>query len=272
MTLAAISFLVVLLGGTAPLMAGELAEQWTAGSLRPLRAHGWKLANHVLFNGGDADHVLVGPGGVFVVETKWRREPWKSSGPDLDRDAAIQQVRDKARSVAFLLRPVGVTPRPVVVRWVGRGLSSPDTASIQVFDETTVVPGGQLEAWALRRGRNALTPEQVEQAWAFIADHATRNEDFENERSPVPPSFDSLAMRAFFSVLVGLGTFSLLVQAIRWVPLAIYVAVVTLVGVCGLAARSRVRPGVGVYLLSATTGCLAVLAFVAGALLISWTS
>ncbi len=49
----------------------ELAEQWTAQELRPLREHGWKLVNHVGLGPGDQDHVVVGPGAVVLIETKW---------------------------------------------------------------------------------------------------------------------------------------------------------------------------------------------------------
>lgn len=46
LTAAMVTALVVLASGTAPLMTGEMAEQWTARELRPLRQHGWRLINH----------------------------------------------------------------------------------------------------------------------------------------------------------------------------------------------------------------------------------
>lgn len=66
---------LVLLSGTAPLMMGELAEQWTAQELRPLTKHGWRLVNHFGLGYGGQDHVLVGPGGVVLLETKSSATP-----------------------------------------------------------------------------------------------------------------------------------------------------------------------------------------------------
>ena len=69
--------MIIIQTGTGPTMAGELAEQWTAQELRPLTKHGYELVNHVFVDGpGDADNVLVGPGGLFVLETKWSASEW----------------------------------------------------------------------------------------------------------------------------------------------------------------------------------------------------
>ena len=73
---------VVLLSGSAPLMMGELAEQWTAQELRPLSRHGWRLVNHFGLGYGDQDHVLVRPGGVVLLETKWSGTPWSLDDRD----------------------------------------------------------------------------------------------------------------------------------------------------------------------------------------------
>jgi hypothetical protein len=40
------AFLVVQATGTAPVMAGDDAEQWSAQELRWLRRHRWRLVNH----------------------------------------------------------------------------------------------------------------------------------------------------------------------------------------------------------------------------------
>ena len=75
LTAYAVAALVVLTSGSAPLMMGELAEQWTAQELRPMRGHGWKLVNHFGLDSGDQDHVVVGLGGVSLVETRWGGTP-----------------------------------------------------------------------------------------------------------------------------------------------------------------------------------------------------
>jgi hypothetical protein len=61
-------FWVVLASGSVPMMMGETAEQWTAAELRRIPGAGWRLVNGVRLGRGDIDHVLVGPGGLFVVE------------------------------------------------------------------------------------------------------------------------------------------------------------------------------------------------------------
>ncbi len=80
----AIASVVIIQTGTGPTMAGELAEQWTVEELKELLEHGHRLVNHVVIDGrGDADHVLVGPAGLFVLETKWSATPYRSDDPRL---------------------------------------------------------------------------------------------------------------------------------------------------------------------------------------------
>ncbi len=58
---------------------GELA---TAQLLTPLLAKGWKLFHDIPGQRGNIDHVLVGPGGVFAIETKFRSKPLSVKGLD----------------------------------------------------------------------------------------------------------------------------------------------------------------------------------------------
>jgi hypothetical protein len=50
---------------------GAEAEQRTAKALRPLTRSGWFAVHDVPCRLGNMDHVLIGPAGVFVLETKW---------------------------------------------------------------------------------------------------------------------------------------------------------------------------------------------------------
>lgn len=68
---AALWSLTVQVTGTAPVMMGDTAEMWTAMELRRLQSRGWRIVNHFVLAKDDIDHVLVGPGGAYVVETKW---------------------------------------------------------------------------------------------------------------------------------------------------------------------------------------------------------
>ena len=75
--------LMITTGGLAGKIAGINAEAFTASELRRLCRRGWRLVNHVMFESWDIDHVLLGCGGFFAVETKFR-----SSWSDLERDVA----------------------------------------------------------------------------------------------------------------------------------------------------------------------------------------
>jgi hypothetical protein len=100
-TVAMAAALAVLTSGTAPLTMGELAEQWTAQEVRPLQEHGWRLINHFGLGTGDYDHVLVGPGGVVLVETKWGGTPWDVDARDLAFRLALEQTARNAKQLAM---------------------------------------------------------------------------------------------------------------------------------------------------------------------------
>jgi len=57
---------------------GFFGERYVAGWLDPLKAQGWFIFHDVPCAGAteqfNLDHVAVGPGGVWVVETKTRRK------------------------------------------------------------------------------------------------------------------------------------------------------------------------------------------------------
>jgi hypothetical protein len=73
-----------------------------------LRSHGWFVADDVRLHGIDADHVLVGPGGVIVVQ-----EMWSDRGID-SRGKAPVRARIAARRLHHELAvrelPVAVVP------------------------------------------------------------------------------------------------------------------------------------------------------------------
>ena len=61
------------------LRVGLIAEEWTARALRPMRKAGWNVVHHVMLEKCDIDHAIVGPGGRFAIETKFR-SAWGRSG------------------------------------------------------------------------------------------------------------------------------------------------------------------------------------------------
>jgi hypothetical protein len=49
---------------------GAEGEEATATVIEPLLAEGWEAEHDVQFGGGNVDHVLTGPAGVFMLESK----------------------------------------------------------------------------------------------------------------------------------------------------------------------------------------------------------
>jgi hypothetical protein len=52
---------------------GARGEQWTGKELRPLERQGWVVLHDLTLGRGNLDHVIVGPAGVFLLDSKrWR--------------------------------------------------------------------------------------------------------------------------------------------------------------------------------------------------------
>jgi len=52
---------------------GAEGEEIVGGILEGLLAGGWQVIHDVSFGRGNIDHIVVGPGGIYTVETKSRR-------------------------------------------------------------------------------------------------------------------------------------------------------------------------------------------------------
>jgi hypothetical protein len=52
---------------------GAWGEEFTAKVLTPLERHGWKLLHDLPDGRGNWDHIAVGPGGIFVLDSKKRQ-------------------------------------------------------------------------------------------------------------------------------------------------------------------------------------------------------
>ena len=50
---------------------GEWGEKATARALKPLLREGWHAIHDLQNEYGNIDHVLIGPGGVFLLDSKW---------------------------------------------------------------------------------------------------------------------------------------------------------------------------------------------------------
>lgn len=249
----ALANMIVIQTGTGPTMAGELAEQWTAQELRPLQDHGYRLANHVSIDRrGDADHILVGPGGLFVLETKWSASEWKE-----DRFFAdpLAQVEKKARNTWLQVKGHGVANAvPVLVLWGQAAKEINAGPGVRRKGETYVVAGPHLKRWLLGRQRGALTGEQVAAVFEQVCAIADRADKVE---APVPPSVGALYARALSALTLAVSACMapLLLVRFGFVTYAVSACVLAMVG-WGLLVRGRRLPGWAV--LIGSTGALGV--------------
>lgn len=204
--------LVIVMSGTAPTMMGEAAEQWTAQELRVLLGHGWKLVNHVsLDRAGDIDHVLVGPGGVYVLETKWSADPWKVLRPNAKTNQTLHALQRRAEQVGRWeeVRKHGAPHvTPVLVLWGRAGDELDDKpGGIRVHGhDAVVVAGRDLGQWATRRGRAGLSDAAVAAIWESLDRRASYLDDRED---PTPRGAMELAGLILASVVAGLCSFVL---------------------------------------------------------------
>ena len=246
--------------GTAPQMMGDLGEQWTASELRPLQRRGWKLINHFIARGGnwpDIDHVLLGPGGIFAIETKWSAASWNLTSPDGRVREAVARAKSSARHLELVhyVRSCGKpTVTPLVVLWGGTG----DPTIQHTVDGVTVLSGRQIKPWRTGLRGGALTPEQVDNLWTALDEETRTRDAVPNPHEDVPPSVGQLLFRLTGLVAVGIAAFMTSANIYPWtrsVPIWLGAnAVLLSAGV--LARRHRQGRHVGLALITGTAAAL----------------
>ncbi len=147
-TMQLVWFVAVWTRGTSRWMGGE-AERSVYTTLERMRATGWSAKHNLRCLGvfGDIDHVVIGPGGAFVLETKWQTS---SDTEDVYEHRMIEkgigQVTDSNRVIRLRMQAVAkrkVAFISVVVidgGWRGR----PDVAE---NNGVTVVRSEYLKTW-----------------------------------------------------------------------------------------------------------------------------
>lgn len=267
-----VALMVVVMSGTATYLLGADGERWTSAALHKLTRHGWRLVEHVPLQYGDIDHVLVGPGGAFAVETKNTSGRWDLDERD-DRiaDAAVQARRCADRLRALLLEHsvrLRTEVRPLVVLW-GRA-----TATHGTVDGVEVVHGSALGEWTESLDDTVLSAEQVETAFDYLARFiAMRDAAIEKERGKLSRVVDvgPLAILSrVHTVAVGfLAALIAMVGGLKLVGNGLVIPVLlvsTLVGVAGLR-HDRARHLVIGWLVASGATFVALLGWV----VVSWT-
>lgn len=208
----AVWVLVLQVTGTSPAMMGDQAEQWSAGELRRLHRHGWRLVNHVSFAHHDIDHVLLGPGGAYVVETKWTAATWGSDDGDDRLAAADHQTRANARTIQLWgpFKAAAITVTPVLVVWGG----PPDDTLPPSVSGVPVVAGRDLRAWTATLGTGALTDHQLEAGWDALDAYLTKRDPREAAEHPLPRSIPRLIAAGGLTTAAAILGFLLVAQTL----------------------------------------------------------
>lgn len=138
---------------------GADAEEWTATELAKLDTRRWAVFHHIPVPHGDIDHVVVGPGRVYAVESKW------TARRDLDRflRGAGWQAQRQAKTMEKLLSDRGV-PRdvvPVLVVW-GPGIATAFGEKPRMVGQTRAVAGAHAVDWL---GRMNAAIDRLEIDW-----------------------------------------------------------------------------------------------------------
>jgi hypothetical protein len=138
---------------------GAQGERATARLLRRLTHHGFVVFHDVAIPGtpANADHVIIGPGGVVLVDSKrYTGRVWQ--GPDgrvwhnqYPMDRPLRSLRMETAAIAELL---GVPVRPLVCVHGARV----DFAGL-VAGDVEIVPAGRLRTVLTLRGEQLHEPE-----------------------------------------------------------------------------------------------------------------
>jgi hypothetical protein len=235
---------VVQVTGTATLAMGELAEQCTGSELRKLRRTGWHVVNHITLTGGDTDHVLLGPGGCFAVETKWSSEPWPLDRPDERISRATAQAAGNARRLGLWqpFRAAGIRVQPVVMLWGGAASAAPEHEAVRTLDGTVIVLGPHARRWRDQLPTAGLTESQVHAGWDALRQLAAQRDAYEQRTDPVPPALSDLAARALFTVVAAAAGFLAVTQVLTHTSSILWALAAAGLLVPPALALTRLRP------------------------------
>jgi hypothetical protein len=168
------------IAGTYHLATGRDAEKWTSKELRKVCGPDWHVIDGIPFHRRDVDHVLVGPGGVYAVETKSTDSvvDLASSKGRKTAKSWIHQAQRSAQLVSAVLKGEGVEVYAVVVAWGSEVSGSP-----YVYEGVPVLGRKDLDQpdvpW--RRSIRVLTDAQVNAIVGELIAH--RDKRFAYERS-----------------------------------------------------------------------------------------
>jgi hypothetical protein len=197
------------MSGVAPTLMGAYAEEWTAQSLRAFRKKGWHLVNGMqLRSKSDIDHVVIGPSGVLVVETKWSSEPWPTplSGHDFMKSRLNETVenvlRNRSDFVMNFKKNLGDIPvQAICVLWTTD--PNPEETPWELRG-VKIIPGMKLRSWLKSLDSSLITNEQVNAIFSEVERHVLRRDKHDvNQGFVAQPSLRRLVTERALLPMVG---------------------------------------------------------------------
>jgi len=116
---------------------GATGEEQVGGLLDELAGSEWRVIHDASLGRGNVDHILIGPGGVFTVETKSHPGPVRVGTV---HGATLSQAQAQRKAIE---RVTGIKVEPLVVfsrAWVDRPLVAGSRAVAQVSAHGRPVP------------------------------------------------------------------------------------------------------------------------------------
>lgn len=168
------SIFILLYSGAATTIMGLDGESRMADILRGFRKRGWTLINGIKIKSrSDVDHVLVGPGGVLVFETKWSHNAWPVNDEGrTSMSSQLSKAVDQALSNKNLIKwRFGKSLERVDIRAVCVLWSAEDSSNLpQVFEggSVTIVRGPALFGWLNQLVVTPLEKPRIDSIIAFL--------------------------------------------------------------------------------------------------------
>ena len=135
---------------------GASAEEHVGGLLGELSSRQWRVIHDASLGRGNVDHIVIGPAGVFTLETKSHPGPVRVGRV---HGATLRQAHAERKAIE---RITGLPVEPLLVfsrAWVDRPLAR--------RKGVRVIPARMLIAYLGKR-RQTLSSEQIERAHALV--------------------------------------------------------------------------------------------------------
>ncbi len=136
---------------------GAKGEEQVGGLLEQMSDHGWEVIHDASLGRGNVDHILIGPPGVFTVETKSHPGPVRVARL---HGGTLSQAQAQRRAIE---RVTGLEVEPLIVfsgAWVDRPMAR--------RKGVRVVPARMLVRYLAKLPRS-LSRQEIERARGLVA-------------------------------------------------------------------------------------------------------